>query len=122
MRNFTVKGIVTALRTVAKDLADLRQIAQQARPAIASHHALRRAAQVQVDGVKARILHDPRSLGQRLRIRSEQLRPDGMLIVVERQIAPPLRLPHPRKPVRRSELRHQQPAPRLRIRDFRLDL
>ncbi len=39
-----------------------------------------------------------------------------MLVVVEGQIAPPLGLPHPRQPIRRRELSHQQPAPRLRIR------
>src|SRR5580698_2398447 len=44
-----------------------------------------------------------------------------MLVVIERQIALPLRLPHARQPIRRRKLRHQQPATRLRVADFRFD-
>ena len=66
----------------AKDLADLGQVAQQSRAAVAANHALGRASQVQVDGVEARLLHNARSIGKRLRIGPEQLRTNRMLVVI----------------------------------------
>ena len=74
----------------AKDLADFGEIAQQAGASVAAHDALGRATEIQVDRVEAGILNNPRRFGQGLRIGAEELRADGVLVVVEGQVAPAL--------------------------------
>ena len=83
-----------------KDLGNLGQIPQQPGTTVAADHALGRAAQIQVYGIEACVLNDARGFGQRLRIGAEELRADGVLIVIEGQIAAALGLAHPRQPVR----------------------
>ena len=114
-RNFTVKGIVTALRTARKISPMRGRSRSRPEPPLRAHHPLGRAAQIQVHQVEAGLLHNPRRLGQRLGIGAEELRADGVLVVVEGQIALALGLPHPRQPIGRGELGHQQPAARLRV-------
>ena len=71
----------------AQHAADQRQIAQQARPAIALHHLIHRTSEIQIEYVEAQILADARRLGQHRRIGAEELRGDRMLVGVEGEIA-----------------------------------
>ena len=68
MRNFTVKGIDTADAYGFENLGDQGKIAQQSTAAVALHHALGGAAQVQVDEVKSGVLDNAGSLRERLGI------------------------------------------------------
>ena len=61
--------------------------------------------------------NDARRLGERLGIGSEQLRSDGVLVVVESQVAAALGFAHPREAVGGGEFRHQQPASGLLVGD-----
>ena len=87
-RNFIVNGIEIAARTVRQNLLDQRQIAQQARAAVARHHFLHRAAEVDIDDVEA---HDPGNTRAASAITcgigAEQLRRDRMLVGIEIQVA-----------------------------------
>ena len=121
MRNFTVKGIVTALRTARKISPMRGRSRSRPEPPLRADDPLGRAAQIQIHKVKAGLLDNPRRLGQRLRIGPEELRADGVLVVVEGQIAPALGLPHPGQAIGRGELGHQQPAAGLRVGDCRVD-
>ena len=98
-----------------------RQVAQQPRAAVAAHHALGGAAEVQVHGVEPGVLDDARGFGQRLGIGPEELRADGVLVVVERQVAAALGFAHAREAVGGGELGHQQPAAGLLVGDLGLD-
>ena len=86
-RNFIVNGIVMAARTVAQNRLHQRQIAQQARAAVALHHLIHRAAEVDVDNVEAQVLADARRFRHHGRVGAEQLRGDGVLVILERQVA-----------------------------------
>ena len=86
-RNFTVKGIFTAARTASKISPNRRQIAQQSRAAIALHHFLRRATQVQIHQIESQVLDNPSRLRHRLGIAAKKLRRNRMLVLVEMQIA-----------------------------------
>ena len=97
----------------AEDLADAGQVPQQARAAVAADDSLGGAAEVQVNGVKAGVLDDAGGVGQGLRVGAEELRSNGMLVVVERQVAAALGFAHARQAVGRGELRHQEAAPGL---------
>ena len=116
-----MKGIVTALRTARKISLNARQVAQQARAAVRADHSLGRAAQIQIHQVEAGLFDNPRRLGQRLGIGSEELRADGVFVVVEGQIALALALPHPGQAISRGEFGHQQPAAGLGVGDDRFN-
>ena len=64
-----------------------RQIAQQAGAAVALHHLVHRAAEVDIEDVEAQVLADARGVGHHGRIGAEELRGDGVLFGVEIQIA-----------------------------------
>ena len=102
----------------AEDFADPRQVAQQARAAVTAHHALGGAAEVQVHGVEPGVLDDARGFGQRLGVGPEELRADGVLVVVEREVAAALGFAHARKAVGRGEFGHQEPAAGLLVADI----
>ena len=81
-----MNGIEIAARTVAQKSLHQRQIAQQAGAAVALHHFVHRAAEIDVDDVEAQILADARGIRHHLRIGAEQLRGDGMLLGIESQV------------------------------------
>ena len=122
MRNLTVKGMVTAARTALKMRLDQRQVAQQAGAAVAGDDALGRAAEVEVDEVEAGVLDDARGVGQRLGVRAEELRRDGVLVVVVGEVALALGLAHAREAVGRGELGHDEAAAGLLVRRRLLDV
>ena len=93
------------------------QIPQQATATVATDHALRRAAKIEIDHVKPGIFDNFRRLGQGDGIGAEELGRYGMLILVVGEIALSLRFPHTRQAVGRSELGHDQPATRLLVAD-----
>ena len=110
MRNFTVKGIVTAARTRFEDLLNCGQIAQQAAAAVAVDDALRRAAEIEIDEIEAGVLADARAVGECLGVGAEELRGDGMLVVVVREVALALGLAHAAEAVGGGELGHDEAA------------
>ncbi len=93
-----------------EDLANRRQVAQQPRSAIALDHLLRRTAQVEINQVEAEILDHPRRVRHYSRIAAKKLGRDGMLVLVEVQVALGFLVFCPKNSVRRSELGHNQPA------------
>ncbi len=93
-----------------EDIADERQVAQQPRAAIALHDLLRRAAEVQIDQVEAEVLHHARGVGQRRGIAAEELRRDGVLVAIERQVLLGLLVLVADDAVGRGELGHHQTA------------
>ena len=74
-----------------EDLADRGQILQQTGAAVALHDFLRRAPEIEVDQVEAEVLNHPRRLRHHLGIAAKKLGRDGMLVLVEMQIALGLR-------------------------------
>ena len=98
-----------------KDARNQRQVAQQSTAAVAAHNPFRRASQVQIHNVEARIFHNARRLRQCLWIGAEQLRRDRMLVFVVGQVPLALRFAHARQAVRRCKFRHDQPAAGLLI-------
>ena len=72
---------------LAQDLFHQRQIAQQSRTAVALHHFVDRAAEVDVDDIESKILASLGRVGHHLGIGAKQLRRDGMLLRLEVQIA-----------------------------------
>ena len=110
-----VSGIEMAARTCRSRRLDQRQVAQQARAAVALHHLVHRAAEVDIDDVEAQVLADARGVGHHLRIGAEQLRGDGVLLRLEGQIlaACGVGLRAPQRgadAVRAGELGHDQAA------------
>ena len=93
-----------------KNLADGWQITQQSRAAIALDDFFRRAAQIQINQIKAKALHHARRLGHHLRIAAKQLRRNGMLVFVKMQIALSFLIFLTQNTIGRGELGHDQPA------------
>ena len=67
-------------------------------------------SQVQIDQIEAQTFDHARSFGHHLRIATEKLRRDGMLVFIEMKIALRLLIFLSKHPVGRSELGHDQPA------------
>ena len=93
-----------------EDVLDERQVAQQARASIALHDLLRRAAEVQVDQVEAKVLDHARGVGQGSRVAAKQLRRDRMLVAVEGEVLLGLLVLVADDAVGRGELGHHQAA------------
>ena len=70
---------------------------------------------------KPGVLDDARGLGQRLGVGAEELRADGVLVVVEGEVAAALGFAHAGQAVGRGELGHQQAAAGLGVGDGRFD-
>ena len=98
MRNFTVKGIVTALRMARKISPIFGRSRSSPDPPF--DPTTRLAGQPRFRSTVSKpVSSTMRAASASVSgIRPEQLRSDGMLVVVKRQIAPPLRLPHPASP------------------------
>jgi hypothetical protein len=94
---------------LAEDPFDQRQVAQQSGTAVALYHFLRRAAEVQVHQVEAEVFDQARGIGKHCGIAAEQLRRDGMLVVIEMQVAA-AHAAVAEHAVGGSELGHDQPA------------
>ena len=122
MRNLTVKGMVTAARIALKMRLDLRQVAQQAGAAVAGDDALGRAAEVEVDEVEAGVLHDAGGVGEGLGVGAEELRGDGVLVVVVGEVALALGLAHAGEAVGGGELGHDEAAAGLLVGGFAVDV
>ena len=69
-----------------QDALDQRQVAQQARAAVALDHFVHRAAEVDVEDIEAQILADARGVGHHRGIGAEKLRGNRMLLGLEGQI------------------------------------
>ncbi len=110
MRNLTVKGMVTAARMALKMRLDLRQVLEQAGAAVAGDDALGGAAEVEVDDVEAGVLDDAGGVGEGLGVGAEELRGDGVLVVVVGEVALALGLAHAGEAVGRGELGHDEAA------------
>src|SRR5262249_44511922 len=91
-----------------------RQIAQQPGTAVAADYLLNRTPEVDIDVVEAQILAIARGISHHLRIRTEELGGDGMLVGLEVQVSE-----RPSRPdvfrcshhaVRTGELGHQEPT------------
>ena len=93
-----------------EDALDGRQVAQQAGAAIAANDALGRTAKVEVDEVEAGVLDDAGGVGEGFGVGAEELRGDGVLIVVVGEIALALGLAHAGEAVGRGELGHDEAA------------
>ncbi len=83
----TVKGIVTAARMALKMVSISGQVAQQAGAAVAGDDALGGAAEVEVDEVEAGVLDDAGGVGEGFGVGAEELRGDGVLVVVVGEVA-----------------------------------
>src|SRR6266852_3498055 len=92
-----------------ENLADQRQIAQQAGAAVALHDFLRRAAEVQVDKIEAQVFHQARGIGQYCRTAAKELGRDRVLVFVEMKVASP-NAKIAQDAVGRGELGHNQAA------------
>ena len=68
-----VSGMVIAARTLPKQALHQRQVAQQPRAAVAPHHFVHRAAEVDVHHVEAQVLADAGGVGHHLRVGAEKL-------------------------------------------------
>ena len=99
---------------LAQDRLHQRKIAQQAGAAVALHHFVDGAAEIDVDDVKAEFLAIGRGACHDLGIGSEELRGDGMLRRVERQVTLGLGdfagFGRVDNPVRTGKLGHQKAA------------
>ena len=93
-----------------EDALDLRQVAEQAGAAVAGDDALGRAAEVEVDDVEAGVLDDAGGVGEGLGIGAEELRGDGVLVVVVGEVALALGLAHAGEAVGGGELGHDEAA------------
>ena len=93
-----------------ENLADRRQIAQQAGASVALHDFFRRAAQIQIDQIEAQALDHARGLGHHLRIAAEKLRRNRVLVFIEVEIALGLLIFLAEHAVGRGELGHDQAA------------
>ena len=93
-----------------EDVADERQIAQQAGASVAGDDLAGGAAEVEIDEVEAHILDDLRGFRERGRIAAEELRRDGMLVAVEREVALGLLVLVADDAVGRGELGHHESA------------
>ncbi len=102
----TVNGIVTAARTALEDFGDEGQVAQQAAAAVAGDDAFGGAAEVEVDHVEAGVLDDAGGIGERGGIGAEELGGDGVLVVVEGEVALALGFAHAGEAVGGGELGH----------------
>ena len=122
MRNLTVKGMVTAAADGLEDALDLREVAQQAGAAVAGDDALGGAAEVEVDEVEACVLDDAGGVGEGLGVGAEELRGDGVLVVVVGEVALALGLAHAGEAVGGGELRHDEAAAGLLVGGFDFDV
>ena len=111
----------TARRTAWKISRDFGQVAEEAGAAVASHDALGRAAQIEVDGVEAGVLNDAGCFSQGFGVGAEELGGDGMLILVEGEVALSLGFAHAREAVGGGELGHQEAAAGLEVSDGGVD-
>ena len=93
-----------------EDALDLRQVAQEAGAAVAGDDALGRAAEVEVDEVEAGVLNDAGGVGEGLGVGAEELRGDGVLVVVVGEVALALGFAHAGEAVGGGELRHDEAA------------
>ena len=107
-RILIVSGMRTAARTARKQFFEMRQIAQQSRAA-ALHHFFHRAAEIDVDLIEAEIFGKRGGRGHHARIGAENLRGDGMLVLVEIKIVQRARR-IARQPFGAGEFRHDQAA------------
>ena len=82
-----VNGMEIAERTVRRISSTRGKIAQQTRSAVALHHFVHRAAEIDIDDIEPHILANAGGIGHHRRIGSEQLRRNGMLFGFESQIA-----------------------------------
>ena len=109
-----VNGIEMADAHLAQKPFDQRQIAQQSRAAVALHHFLHRAAEVDIDDIEAQILADARGVGHHRGIGAEELRGNGMLVRLESQVFQGagglVRAQRGADAVRTGELGHDEPA------------
>ena len=85
-RNFMVNGNGDGLAHLAQQPLHQRQVAQQAGAAVALHHFVHRAAEIEVEDVEAQVLADARGVGHHRRIGAEKLRRNGMLFRFEGQV------------------------------------
>ena len=101
-----------------EDGLDQREVAQQAGAAVAGDDALGGAAEVEVDEVEAGVLDDAGGVGEGHGVRAEELRGDGVLVVVVGEVALALDLAHARETVGGGELRHDEAAAGLLVGGF----
>ena len=117
MRNLTVNGMVTAARTDSKMVGDEGQVAQEAGASIAGDDAFGGAAEVEVDHVEAGFLDDAGGVGEGGGVGAEELGGDGVLVVVEGEVALALGFAHAGEAVGGGELGHDEAAAGLLVGD-----
>ena len=104
-----------------ENLFDPRQIAQQARAAVGADDLLGGAAEIEIDQVEAAFLNDASGLSQRFWVGAEELRADGMFVLVEGEVAAALGLAHAAETVGGGEHGNQQAAAGLGVGDGVVD-
>ena len=91
-----------------EDALDLRKIFEESGAAVARDDTLGWAAEVEVNEVEAGVLNDAGGVGESLGVGAEELRRDGVLVVVVGEVALALGLAHAGEAVGRGELRHDE--------------
>jgi hypothetical protein len=118
MRNLTVKGIVTALRTALKISPILGRSRSRPEPPLQPTTRLAGQPRLRSTVSKPVSSHDARGVGERLGVGAEELRADGVLVVVEGEVALALGLAHAGEAVGGGELGHEQAAAGLLVGDL----
>ena len=105
-------GQADRLHHLLRHLQQLRNVLQHTRPGTLPGHLLHRTAEVQVDEVRSRLLHNLRRLDHRLHVAPVNLYAHGPLLVTDGQLADSrLHIAHQRLCRDKLRINHRRPEP-----------